>query len=169
MVKALAMMEKLMAREDRVSLLAMENVLKFAIPFNAPHGFRLRRLGQEEVRIELPNSKLNHNHVGGIHACAIATLGEFCAGLTLARHLGFTRYRFILAELSITYHRQGRSRLTGVARVTLEQIAQVQADLVQQEKLLFPHTTLITDEAGETVAEVRSVWQIKNWDKVRLR
>lgn len=169
MSKALALLEKLMAREDRLSLVAMGNILKLAIPFNAPHGFRLRKLGPEEVRIELPNNKLNHNHVGGMHACAIATLGEFCAGLTLARHLGFTRYRFILAELSVQYHRQGRSALTGVARLTTEQIARVKEDLMQQEKLLFPHSTVITDASGEAVAEVRTVWQIKSWEKVRLR
>jgi acyl-coenzyme A thioesterase PaaI-like protein len=104
-----------------------------------------------------------------MHACAIATLGEFCAGLTLARHLGFGRYRFILAELSVQYHRQGRSDLTGVASLTTEQIARVKEDLQHQEKLLFPHSTIITDAKGETVAEVRTVWQIKSWEKVRLR
>lgn len=169
MDKAFLLMEKLMARDDRLSRIAMENVLKLAIPFNAPHRFRIERLNSQEVRIHLPNRRVNHNHLGGMHACAIATLGEFCAGLTLARHLGFTRYRFILAELKVTYHRQGRSNLLGIARLNEEEALKIRHELEQQDKIQFPHHTVIQDDKGETIADVHSVWQVKDWQKVKLR
>lgn len=169
MQTAFKMLEKVMAREDRISRIAIENLLRVVIPFNAPHGFKLMKLSPREVRIELPNFKLNHNHLGGIHACAMATLGEFCAGMTLARNLGFTRYRFILAELHIDYRLQGRTRLIGTATLNEGEIEELKEKLSHQEKVLFPHTTVITNVHGETVAEVKSVWQVKDWDKVRLR
>lgn len=163
------MLEKVMKREDRVSRMAVANLLKLVIPFNAPHGFHLAALNKDEVRIELPNNKLNQNHVGGVHACAIATLGEFCAGLTLARHLGLTRYRFLLAKLQVDYHKQGRTRLTGVARLDVARVDQLKEELKTSEKLLFEHHTEISDAAGDKIADVISVWQIKDWNKVRLK
>jgi acyl-coenzyme A thioesterase PaaI-like protein len=169
MDKAFLLMEKLMARDDRISRLAIENVLKLAIPFNTPHRFHIERLNSQEVQIRLPNRRVNHNHLGGIHACAIATLGEFCAGLTLARHLGFTRYRFILAELRVTYHRQGRTPLLGVSRLSADDAQKIREDLSLQEKILFPHQSSIQDEKGESVADVYSVWQVKDWQKVKLK
>lgn len=169
MMSAFQMLEKVIKRDDRVSRIAVANLLKLAIPFNAPHGFNIVALNKDEVRIELPNSKLNHNHVSGIHACAIATLGEFCAGLTLARHLGMTRYRFLLAKLEVDYHMQGRTKLTGVAHLDEAQVTALKADLEKQDKLLFEHHTNITNTLGEKVADVKSVWQIKDWNKVQLK
>ena len=169
MMTAFEMLEKVIKRDDRVSRLAVGNLLKLAIPFNAPHGFHLVTLNKDEVRIDLPNSKLNHNHVKGIHACAIATLGEFCAGLTLARHLGFSRYRFLLAKLSVEYHLQGRTKLTGVARLNEVQVEKLKSDLSMQDKLLFEHHTEITNAHGERVADVKTVWQVKDWKKVQLK
>jgi len=169
MMKAFQMLEKVMRREDAVSRLAIQNLLKLVIPFNIPHGFHLRTLSAEEVRIDLPNNKFNHNHLGGMHACAIATLGEFCAGLTLARHLGLSRYRFILAELQVKYHMQGRTKLTGVAQLNEERAEEIRQRLLTEDQLLFEHHTEITNVHGEKVAEVRSVWQVKDWQKVRLK
>ena len=168
MSKVFELLEKVMKRDDRVSRLAIGNILKVGIPFNAPHGFKILALNKEEVRIELPNSKLNHNHLGGVHACAIATLGEFCAGLTLARHLGFTRYRFIMAELSVKYLIQGRTALTGTAKLDETRVAKLKEELKNTDKVLFEHLTIIENVHHEKIAEVKSVWQIKDWNKVQL-
>lgn len=169
MQMAFKMLEKVMERDDRVSRLAVENILKLAIPFNAPHRFHILRLTKEEAQIELPNFKLNHNHVGGVHACAIATLGEFCAGLTLARNLGLSRYRLILAELEAKYHLQGRTKLTGHAQASSERIETLKAQLGGSEKALIEMHTRIDNTHGERVADIRTVWQLKDWKKVKLK
>lgn len=158
-----------MQRDDRVSRIAIENLLKIAIPFNAPHGFSIKELNAEQVRIEMSHSRLNRNHVGGMHACAIATLGEFCAGLTLARHLGFTRYRFLLSKLEVEYHLQGRTRLTGLARLDAVRVSALKEELTKKDKLLFEHHTEIHNAHGEKVADVKSIWQVKDWSKVQLK
>mgnify|MGYP003387319764 CR=1 FL=1 len=169
MMLAFKMLEKVMEREDRVSRMAVENILKLAIPFNAPHRFHIVKLEKTEVQIELPNFKLNHNHVKGIHACAIATLGEFCAGLTLARNLGLSRYRLILAELEVKYHLQGRTTLTGKAKLSPEKLDALKTQLGSTEKVLFEHHTAVENAHGERVADVRTVWQLKDWNKVQLK
>ncbi len=168
-MRMMEMLEKLMAREGAASRLATEKMLALAIPFNAPHGFKLRKLDLEEVRIDLPNNKLNHNHLGGMHACAIATLGEYCAGLTLARHLGLSKYRLIMSELRVQYHMQGRTKLTGVCRFSSAQAEELRQRLLQEEKVTIDRLTVVENTKGEKVAEVTSVWQLKSWEKVRLK
>ena len=77
------LIDKLMENPTTLNLMALNKVLTIGIPFNAPHGFKIVELSSDIVRITLPNRKLNHNHIGGIHACAMATVGEYCAGMAL--------------------------------------------------------------------------------------
>ena len=168
-MRGTALLEKLLQKNDKLSRLALDNLMRLGIPFNTPHGFSFKSITDTEVVISAPNFKLNHNHLGGMHACAIATLGEFCAGMTLVKHLGFSRYRFILSELSVKYHLQGRTALTGIAQITHERIQQIKLDLETQEKILVEHTTEIKNKHGEKVADVKTIWQIKDWKKVQLK
>ena len=164
-----ALLEKLLEKNDKLSRLALDNLMRLGIPFNTPHGFSFKSITETEVQIHAPNFKLNHNHLGGMHACAIATLGEFCAGMTLVKHLGFSRYRFILSELSVKYHLQGRTALTGVAKMSLDRIEKIKKDLETEDKILVEHTTEILNKHGEKVADVKTIWQIKDWKKVQLK
>jgi acyl-coenzyme A thioesterase PaaI-like protein len=168
-MKGANLVEKLLKRDDRLSRIALDNLMRLAIPFNAPHGFKFTKLAQDEVQISLPNFKLNHNHLGGMHACSIATLGEFCAGMTIVKQLGMSRYRLILAELSVKYHLQGRTALRGVARLEVARADALKQQLAQKEKVLFEHNTEIYNTHNEKIADVRTVWQIKDWKKVQLK
>lgn len=93
------LIDKLMANPTKLNLVALDKVLRLGIPFNAPHGFAIRNISPDEVKVSLPNRKLNHNHIGGIHACAMATVGEYCAGLSLLSRFGISKYRLIMSEL----------------------------------------------------------------------
>lgn len=168
-MKGAKILEVLLARTDKLSLIATDNLMRLAIPFNAPHGFAFKKITAEEVQISLPNFKLNHNHLGGMHACAIATLGEFCAGMTLVKHFGMRDYRYILSELSVKYHLQGRTGLVGTARLSAERVAELKQQLATQDKILVEHNTEIVNRHNEKVADVRTVWQMKDWKKVQLK
>jgi acyl-coenzyme A thioesterase PaaI-like protein len=168
-MKAASVLNKLINRKDAVSKMALNNLLKIAIPFNAPHGFTVLEISDEQVRIKIANRKLNHNHLGGIHACAIATLGEFCAGMTMAKKLGLDQYRLILSQLSVEYYLQGRSDLTGIAKLSDEKIQKLHNELSTQDKTLVHHETEIFNQKNEKVALVKTTWQLKKWDKVQLK
>jgi acyl-coenzyme A thioesterase PaaI-like protein len=79
---AFNLIDKLLKSESKTSLMALNKVLTIGIPFNAPHGFKIKEISNDQVLIHLPNRKLNHNHLSGIHACAMATVGEYCAGMS---------------------------------------------------------------------------------------
>ncbi len=161
--------DKLMANPTKTNLMALNKVLALGIPFNAPHGFKIKQLNQEAVLISVPNRKLNHNHLGGIHACAMATVGEYCAGMSLLLSFGISRYRLILSELNVKYTYQGRSDLEGSCspgQIDQEAVSKIlEADGKHLQKL----ETIIRDKSGKEVAVVSTLWQIKSWDKVKTK
>lgn len=164
------LIDRLMENPTKLNLVALDKVLRLGIPFNAPHGFAIKAISSSEVRVSLPNRKLNHNHIGGIHACAMATVGEYCAGLSLLSSFGISKYRLIMSELSVTYTWQGRTDLEGICSpeaINREAIADA---LGNGGTYSQPLETIIREvKSGKEVARVRTTWQLKPWGKVKTQ
>lgn len=169
MKAAYKLIDKLLANPTPVNLMALDKVLRFGIPFNAPHGFKIKKLTDDEVSIALPNMKLNHNHLGGVHACAMATVGEYAAGMSLLKSFGISKYRLILSELNVKYTYQGRVTLEGVCSPRQIDVEAVAKRLEETGKYLQELKTIIRDLNGKEVAEVTTVWQLKNWEQVKTK
>jgi acyl-coenzyme A thioesterase PaaI-like protein len=158
------------AKRSKLWLLVLNIILARTIPFNRPHGFRLHSIAQNKIEAFAPYRRSNHNHIRGVHACAIATVAEFSAGFLLLTRLDPTRYRLIMGKLEAKYFYQAKKDI--IARADL-------ADHVLQEKIVTPlkdqdsativMTTLIRDVAGNSVARVETTWQVKNWETVRTK
>jgi acyl-coenzyme A thioesterase PaaI-like protein len=161
--------DKLLANPNPINLIALDKVLRIGIPFNAPHGFKIKTLNRDAVIISLPNRKLNHNHIGGVHACAMATVGEYCAGMSLLTSFGISKYRLILSELNVKYTYQGRVDLEGICYPNQIDVDAVTKGLETEGKYLQPLKTIIRDLNGKEVAEVTTVWQLKNWEQVKTK
>lgn len=166
---AYKIIDKLIANPSKTNLMALNKVLTIGIPFNAPHGFKIKTLSPEAVVISAPNRKLNHNHLGGIHACAIATLGEYCAGMALLSSFGISRYRLILSELNVKYSYQGRNDLEGTCSPHQIEKEKVTQALIETGKHLQTMETIIRDKLGAEVAIVTTTWQLKSWDQVKTK
>ncbi len=166
---AFKLIDKLIANPSKMNLIALDKLFKIGIPFNAPHGFKIVEMNQDKVRITLPNRKLNHNHLSGIHACAIATVGEFCAGLSLLSSFGISQYRLIMSEMHVTYTYQGKMDLEGVCLVQQIDQASIHTALRETGQYLQKLITKISDKNGNEVATVTTTWQLKPWDKVKTK
>lgn len=167
---AYKMIDKLIANPTRVNLMALDKVLTVGIPFNAPHGFKIKKMDDEAVVIRLPDRKLNHNHLGGVHACAIATVGEFCAGMSILSSFGISKYRLILAELNVKYTYQGRTDLEGTCLPSQIDKASVEQGLGSEGKYLQTLSTVVREKkTGKEVAIVTTTWQLKPWDLVKTK
>jgi acyl-coenzyme A thioesterase PaaI-like protein len=169
MKKLFKVLDKLIENPSRLNLGFLNNILKFGIPFNAPHGFKIKKLSDEEVIISLPNKKLNYNHLGGVHACAMATVGEYCAGMSLLRNFGISRYRLILSELNVKYTYQGRVELEGICHPTQINQDTVQQGLEMEGKYFQELKTVIREVNGQEVAVVTTLWQLKPWEQVKTK
>ncbi len=158
------------ARTSPFWLRVLNLLLGRMIPFNRPHGVRILDLGPDRVRTSADYRRRNHNHIGGVHACCIATVAEFSSGMLLLSRLNPARYRLIMAHLEIDYLYQARSAI--IAESVLSDAvlaAEVLQPLQEHDKLVKEFETLVSDRQGNLVARARITWQIKPWDKVRTR
>ena len=80
-----------------------------AIPFNRSHGIRIAEVMDDGIRSHLPYWRINQNHLRGLHACALATVSEFTAGMALTHCMRSDKYRLIMKDLHMEYHFQGKT------------------------------------------------------------
>jgi acyl-coenzyme A thioesterase PaaI-like protein len=139
------------------------------IPFNIPHGLSFISISDAEVKVKIPLKKKNMNHLKGVHACAIALIGEFTGGITIIRMFPVSEYRLILKSLNAQYLYQGRTDLIGRAVLKKEDVQRIHqalsSDSVCEQKMV----TEIQDLNGKLVAKVTTTWQIKSWKQVQLK
>tara|TARA_Y100001936_G_C16039423_1_gene650570 strand:+ start:672 stop:1190 length:519 start_codon:yes stop_codon:yes gene_type:complete len=166
--KALKLLSHLMGRsETKLGLKAIDRLFKFGIPFNSPHKIKMRSISNELVAMELPLIRANKNHLGTMHACAIATVGEFCAGVLLIKNLDPSKYRVVMTNLDVTYLKHGASDLGARCEQTATTLSQAREQLQNSASTEITLETNIFNKTDEICAKVVTTWQLKNWNKVK--
>ena len=139
---------------------ALTRVFWLWIPFNKPHRFRIGSLAEGAASVEAPARRWNRNHLGTVHACALATIGEFAAGLALLGAFDPTEYRLIMSRLEVDYTRRATGRIVALAAVEL---GALRDDLSVSGVARSVVESQLQDGEGEVVARVRTHWQVKSW------
>jgi len=150
--------------------MVLNRMMRLLIPFNRPHGVKVLKLEKNLVLTSAPYQRKNFNHIRSIHACAIATIGEFSAGLMLLSRLDPTRYRLIMSSLKVEYLYQARQDI--FAETCLEE-TELETGIIEplKEKSTIYKTmnTLVINSDNKKIARIKTRWQIKSWDRVKTR
>lgn len=164
------LIDKLLRNSDsKTTLLALEKIFNTGIPFNIPHKFKFVELSHQKTLLKLPFILKNKNHLGGLHACAVATLGEYPAGLSLIKKFGASRYRLIMKRLQAEYFKQATTGVYGEVIIDHQELDQVGQKLKTDDSAEIIMTTNILNEDEEVIAVVQTTWQLKNWKKVSFK
>ena len=139
----------------------LDVILSIGVPFNRWLGMKLIEFSLDRVVVKSPPTRLRENHVGTAHACALALLGEYPAGLLVAQKYPLVTYRMIISKLEVEYHKAGRGVVFGTAEAPIEWPE------VKNGEAWVEMLTVMTGSVGEKIADCRTRWQIKRWDKVR--
>ena len=147
------------------------NLLLFRmIPFNRPHRFTVHRISEWSVTTRLPYRRVNHNHIRGLHACALATITEFTSGLVLISHLEPGKFRIILKRLEMDYSYQGKMDAFGTFTISPEWLEDnVLTPLKSAPAVVVPCTVEIRDRDNNLLTTGVCHWQVKSWSQVRTR
>lgn len=168
MIKKLAtLIQK--AEHSKLYMWLLNHVMSHAVPFNKPHGFKVVDITSHHVTTFAPYRKKNFNHVRGIHACAIATVGELAAGIVLMYHFSPVKYRFIMSNMQIEYHYQAKKNITAMATLSIEDKNNILTTLENSDKTSQLVISEIKDADQQLVATVKTVWQIKSWKNVKTK
>lgn len=168
MIKKLASLIK-KAQHSKLNLWLLNRVLHHAVPFNKPHGFKVRDISSSHITTYAPYHKKNFNHVRGIHACAIATIGELSAGMMLMYHFSPAEYRFIMSHIEIDYYYQAKKDITSKASLSADDKISILKTLENSDKTSQLVISEIMDSDQQHIATVKTVWQIKSWRNVKTK
>ena len=157
------------AEHSKMHLWLLNRVMSHAVPFNKPHGFQVSKITADSVKTFAPYHKKNFNHVRGIHACAIATIGELAAGIILMYHFSPREYRFIMSNMQIDYHYQAKKNITATAHLSTEDKISIQNHLKEADKTMQLIITEVKDDDQQLIATVKTLWQIKLWKQVKTK
>lgn len=158
------------ARGSSFNLWVLNQALSLAIPFNRPHGFKVRKITETDIEITIPYKRKNLNHIKGLHACALATLSEFTAGLLLAYRLDPAKYRTVLRTINMQYHYQGKMDALARYSISEEWLREKVLEPLQKEEAIYVLCEVKTyDTQGNHLCTGTTEWQVKNWSKVNLK
>ncbi len=145
-------------------------VLARSIPFNSSHGFKVTSIKKGHVEVRLPFIRRNLNHIGGIHATALATLCEYTVGLTLITMLSEKEFRLILKSLRIEYFYQAKAAVQASFTFSEDDFNSViKTGLQNSDALVHEFTIPVYDDTGNHICTGYINWQIKKWDKVKTK
>ena len=112
------------------------------------------------VRLLMPLAG-NQNHIGSMYAGALFTLAEIPGGALFMTSFDVTRFYPIVKEMNLRFRRPAKGDICVEARLSAEQIEQLQNEAQTNGKADYLLELELTDANGEVVALSRGLYQLR--------
>ncbi|MFZ3153722.1 YiiD C-terminal domain-containing protein [Pseudomonas sp.] len=130
------------------------------IAFVQRSGLKAEVLEPGHVRLLMPLAG-NQNHIGSMYAGALFTLAEIPGGALFLTSFDAQRFYPIIKEMNLRFRRPATGDIWVEARLTTEEIQQLQKHAAELGKAEYVLQLQLTDESGEVVAESRGLYQLR--------
>ena len=151
-------------------LWVLNKVAARTVPFNSSHDLTIQHITRQSIHVLLPYKRSNLNHIKGIHACALATLSEYCTGLVLLSALDPALYRIILKSIHITYHYQAKTSVNAKFELSQQWIKENIEDELKNLEAIFTELKIeVYDVNNNHICTGLIHWQIKSWKNVKTK
>jgi uncharacterized protein (TIGR00369 family) len=132
---------------------AASAIFSRVVPFINTAGCEFEKLTNEEVVVSLENKRKARNHIGQIHAAAMALIAETASGFVLAMNMPDDKLNLI-KSMKVNYLKRTKGKMTARATITTEQVALMHSQ-PKGDILIEVH---VTDESGEEPITCEMVW-----------
>lgn len=133
----------------RAITLAFTSQVRFA----GTGGVRFEKLSDGEAVLHMANRRKVQNHIGGIHAAAMALLAETASGALIGMNVPDDKLP-LLKSMQVDYLRRAQGSLKASASLSEAQRAQIAAQ--PKGELAVP--VRVQDESGEEPIAVTMTW-----------
>lgn len=141
------------ALPDSMSATALSVTLGRAVRFAGTAGVKVEKLTDYEAILTLKNRKKVQNHIGSIHAAAMALLGESATGFLVGMSVPDSRIP-VIKTMHIDYVKRCTGDLRAEAKLTVEQVQRI----LREEKGEVTVPVVITDEKGIEPIHCEYIW-----------
>ena len=115
-----------------------------------------------KVVVQLANHKAMQNHIGQIHACAMALIAETATGFVTAMNVPDTAI-VLIKSFKVDFKRPTKGAMTAVATLTAEQ-QQLMQTTDKGETLV---AVSVTDESNEEPIQCEMLWAWVSKDQLK--
>lgn len=148
--RAIAPFQKL---PERLRVTAQSLVFGNVVPFVGTSGLRYEELSENRVIVSVRNRRKVRNHIGSVHAAAMALLAETASGFVVGINLPDDRVPLI-KTLKVNYTRRSTGDLRAVATLSNEDIQRIRSE--PKGEVLVP--VVLTDASGEQPVQCEMLW-----------
>lgn len=133
------------------------------VPMVGSARIRYELVSHDQVMVSIANHKAMQNHIGQVHACAMALLAETATGFVTAMNVPDSAV-VLIKSIKIDYKRPTQGAMRAIATLTAEQ-QQLMQSTDKGETLV---QVVITDESGKAPIQCEMLWawiaksQLKN-------
>ena len=124
-----------------------------AVHFVRTAGLVFEELSEERAVLLVRNRRRVQNHIGTVHAAAVALLGETATGAVFGMSVPDDKFP-ILKSMRISYVRRSQGALRAEATLS----AELRARFTREEKGELVVPVKITDEMGEPTVDAEYIW-----------
>lgn len=128
------------------------------IKFAGHSGVKFEKLTHNECVVSLKNKKKVQNHIGGIHAAAMALLTETATGFVFGMNVPKDKLPLI-KKMDIDYVRRSAGDMKAVACLSDQQIEFIQSS--EKGEIVVPVTITDEDNAEPIKASMTWAWTAK--------
>ena len=125
-------------------------LVKWMVPYTGSVSPRVEVLEPGHARISITQRRRLEQHLGSIHAIALANVAEFASGAAMSTALP-EGFRGIVTKFTMEYFKKARGTVTAESRITLP-------DLSNEVEHNF--VSVVTDEGGVVVARAVVTWRL---------
>ncbi|MEZ5003656.1 MAG: DUF4442 domain-containing protein [Chitinophagales bacterium] len=123
------------------------------VPFISTAGCEFEKITNEEVIVSIQNKRKARNHIGQIHAAAMALIAETASGFVLAMNMPDDKLNLI-KSMKVNYLKRTKGKMTAVARISPEQVNKLRSEPKGDVMI----EVQVTDETGEEPISCEMNW-----------
>lgn len=148
-----SVLDKIDFLPDPIKQKAASIIFTRVVPFINTAGCEFEKLTNEEVIVSLENKRKARNHIGQIHAAAMALIAETASGFVLAMNMPDDKLNLI-KSMKVNYLKRTKGKMVARATITPEQVAKMHAE-PKGDVMIEVH---VTDESGEEPITCEMLW-----------
>jgi len=147
------MATKLMGLPPAFRSFAMSKAFGSVIKYAGHSGIRFEELTDDKCVVSIKNKKKVQNHIGGVHAAAMALLAETATGFVFGMNVPDSKLP-VIKKMDIDYVKRSTGDMRAVATLSAEDIARIQTE--EKGEVTVP--VIITDEANVEPIKASMTW-----------